>query len=64
MEVKIKLIQILHPMIGNNVDIGIGASIIGPVKIADNVRVAAGGVVCKSCNDVGTVLKGVPAKSY
>lgn len=52
------------PMIGNNVDIGIGASIIGLVKIADNVRVAAGAVVCKSCNDVGTVLKGVPAKSY
>ena len=38
-----------HPSIGNNVVIGSGAQILGPVKIGDNARVAANAVVV---NDV------------
>ncbi len=37
-----------HPTIGNNVVIGAGATILGPITIGDNVRVGAGSVVVKS----------------
>lgn len=50
------------PILGNNIDIGVGASIIGNVKLTDNIKIAAGAVVCNSCNKDGAVLKGVPAK--
>lgn len=50
------------PRIGNNVDIRIGSAIIGGVNLADQIKVAAGAVVCKSCEVPGTVLAGVPAK--
>ena len=48
------------PMIGDDLDLGVGASIIGDIKIADNVTVAAGAVVCKPCTH-GTILRGIPA---
>lgn len=50
------------PILGNNIDIGVGASIIGNVKLADNIKIAAGAVVCNSCEKDGVVLKGIPAK--
>ena len=50
------------PVIGNNVDIGVGAKIIGDITIADNVRIGAGAVVTKSCLEQGRTLVGVPAK--
>lgn len=50
------------PVIGNNVDIGFGASIIGNVTIADNVKIGAGAVVVKSCNKEGATLVGIPAR--
>lgn len=50
-----------HPTIGNNVVIGAGATILGPVVIGDNVRVGAGSVVVKSVPPNSTVV-GVPAK--
>ena len=50
------------PEIGNNVDIGVGAKIIGNIYIADNCRIGAGAVVVKSCYHKGTTLVGVPAK--
>ncbi len=50
-----------HPTIGNNVLIGTGAKILGPVVIGDNVRVAAGSVVLKSIPSHVTVA-GVPAR--
>lgn len=50
------------PKIGNNVDIGTGAIIIGAVEIADNCVVGAGSVVTKSFPIPGTVIAGVPAK--
>ncbi len=50
------------PTIGDNVNIGVGAVIIGDVYIADNVTIAANAVVTKSCYREGAVLAGVPAK--
>ena len=50
------------PILGNNVRVGVGAKIIGGVELADNVTVAAGAVVVKSCLTKGAVLAGVPAK--
>ena len=54
--------SIAAPVIGNNVDIGVGAKIIGDVIIADNVKIGAGAVVTKSCNEQGATLAGIPAK--
>ena len=50
-----------HPTIGDDVVIGSGAQIIGPVKIGDGSRIAANAVVV---NDVpeGATMVGVPAK--
>lgn len=50
------------PVIGKNVDIGVGAKIIGDIFIADNCRIGAGAVVVKSCYHKGATLVGVPAK--
>lgn len=50
------------PMIGNNVDIGVGARIIGGITIADHVRIGANAVVTKSCLTEGATLVGVPAR--
>ena len=50
-----------HPTIGNDVVIGSGAQIIGPVKVGNGSRIAANAVVV---NDVpeGATMVGVPAK--
>tara|TARA_B100000965_G_scaffold214427_1_gene179263 strand:+ start:1563 stop:2141 length:579 start_codon:yes stop_codon:yes gene_type:complete len=50
-----------HPTIGNDVVIGSGAQVIGPVKVGDGSRIAANAVVV---NDVpeGVTMVGVPAK--
>lgn len=50
------------PKIGNNVDVGFGAIIIGNVIIADNITIGAGAVVNKSFTTAGVTLVGVPAK--
>jgi len=50
------------PVIGNNVDIGFGAVIIGNVKIADNITIGANSVVNKSFLEEGITIAGVPAK--
>ena len=47
--------------IGNNVYISTGATILGPVKIGDNVTIAANSVVIKDIPD-NCVVSGVPAK--
>jgi serine O-acetyltransferase len=51
-----------HPTIGNDVVIGSGAQVIGPVKVGNGSRVAANAVVV---NDVpeDTTMVGVPAKA-
>ncbi len=50
-----------HPDIGNNVIIGCGAKILGPIKIGNNVKIGANAVVLKEVSDNSTVV-GVPGK--
>lgn len=50
-----------HPTIGNNVMICSGAKVLGPFKVGDNSRVAAGAVVLEEVPPNCTVV-GVPAK--
>lgn len=47
--------------IGDNCYIGTGATILGPVKIGNNVIIAAGSVVINDVDD-NSVVAGVPAK--
>lgn len=49
------------PTLGDNVDIGVGAKVIGGIYIADNVKIGAGAVVVKSSTKKGATLVGVPA---
>ncbi len=55
-------ITLESPKIGNNVRLGVGAKVIGNIEIADNIIVAAGAVVIKSCLEEGAVLAGIPAR--
>lgn len=50
------------PVIGDNVEFGVGSSVIGGVWIADNIRIGAGAVVTKSYNEEKIVIAGVPAR--
>ena len=50
------------PVIGDNVDIGQGAQVLGGIRIADNVRIGAGAVVVKDVLTPGVTVIGVPAK--
>ena len=50
-----------HPTIGNNVMIGAGAKVLGPLVIGDNSRIAAGAVVISDIASNSTAV-GVPAK--
>ena len=49
-----------HPTIGNNVTIGAGARILGPVHVGDRVQIGANSVVVKDI-PAGAVAVGVPA---
>lgn len=50
------------PRIGDNVDVGYGAMIIGPVVIAEGVTIGAGAVVTKDCLEQGGIYVGCPAR--
>jgi serine O-acetyltransferase len=50
-----------HPTLGNNVVIGAGAKILGPIILGDDVRVGSNSVVVKSVDNAQTVV-GVPAR--
>ena len=50
------------PRIGNNVDIGFGAVIIGNITIADDVIIGANAVITKSILKSGSVVVGNPGK--
>lgn len=50
-----------HPTIGNNVVIGSGAKVLGPFKVGDNARIAAGAVVLEEIPPDCTAV-GVPAR--
>lgn len=50
-----------HPDIGNNVMIGCGAKVLGPIKIGDNVKIGANAVVLKNVEPNSTIV-GIPGK--
>ena len=51
-----------HPTIGNDVVIGSGAQIIGPIKVGNNARIASNAVVVKDVPENATMV-GIPAKA-
>ena len=52
----------LTPVIGNHVDIGYGAVIVGDIMIADNTTIGANAFVNQSVQEPGHLVAGVPAK--
>lgn len=50
------------PIIGNNVVLGVGAKVLGGIRIADNITVGAGAVVLESFEEEGITIGGIPAK--
>ncbi len=50
-----------HPTLGNNVMVGAGAKVLGPMNIGDNTKIAANAVVLDKIPDDCTAV-GIPAK--
>lgn len=50
-----------HPTLGNNVLVGAGAKVLGPIVIQDNSKVAANAVVLKDIAENSTAV-GIPAR--
>jgi serine O-acetyltransferase len=50
-----------HPTLGNNVVVGAGAKILGPIVIGDNARVGSNSVVVKDVHAGATVV-GIPGR--
>ena len=50
-----------HPDLGNNIIVGAGAKVLGPIKIGDNVKIGANAVVLESVKQNNTAV-GIPAK--
>ncbi|OGX10979.1 MAG: serine O-acetyltransferase [Omnitrophica bacterium RIFOXYB12_FULL_50_7] len=50
-----------HPTLGHNVVVGVGAKVLGNIKIGDHVKIGGGSVVVHSVPDHCTVV-GVPAE--
>ena len=50
------------PLIGNNVYIGPGAKIFGPIRIADGIAIGANAVVNRSFEEPNVTIGGIPAK--
>jgi serine O-acetyltransferase len=50
-----------HPTVGNNVIIGAGAKVLGPITVGDNARVGSNAVVLDNVPDNTTVV-GIPAR--
>ena len=53
---------IRHPQVGNNVIIGAGAQLLGPIHVGDNARIGSNAVVVKDV-DAGATMVGIPARS-
>ncbi|MBQ7799303.1 MAG: serine O-acetyltransferase, partial [Oscillospiraceae bacterium] len=51
-----------HPTLGNNVMVGSGAKVLGPFKVGDNAKIAAGAVVLDEVAPGATAV-GVPARA-
>ena len=52
---------IRHPQLGNNVIVGSGAQLLGPIQIGDNARIGSNAVVIKDV-PAGATMVGVPAR--
>lgn len=50
------------PHLGNNIYIGPGVKIYGPIEIADNIVIGANSVVNRSFTEPGITIAGIPAK--
>ncbi len=50
-----------HPTLGNNVMVGSGAKVLGPLKVGDGAKIAANAVVLKPVPENSTAV-GIPAK--
>ena len=50
-----------HPTLGNNISVGSGSRILGPVHIGDNAKIAANAVVLTDVPNDSTVV-GIPAE--
>ncbi|MBZ0157291.1 MAG: cysteine--tRNA ligase [Alphaproteobacteria bacterium] len=50
-----------HPTLGNNVVVGTGAKILGPIRIGDYVKIGANSVVLKPAPDYSIVV-GIPGR--
>jgi serine O-acetyltransferase len=53
---------IRHPQVGNNVIIGSGAQLLGPIKVGDGSRIGSNAVVVKDV-EAGATMVGVPARA-
>lgn len=51
-----------HPTLGNNVMVGAGAKVLGPINIGNNTKIAAGAVVLKDVPE-GCTAVGIPARN-
>ena len=51
-----------HPTLGNKVMVGAGAKVLGPFKVGDGAKIAAGAVVLSPVPD-NTTAVGIPAKA-
>ncbi len=50
-----------HPTLGNNVVVGAGAKVLGPINIGDSARIGSNAVVVKAVPAEGTVV-GIPGR--
>ena len=50
-----------HPTVGNDVIIGAGAKLLGPIVVGDNAKIGANAVVLKDVPEGATVV-GIPGK--
>jgi serine O-acetyltransferase len=50
-----------HPTLGNNVTVGVGASVLGAIAIGDNAKIGGGSVVVRDVPANATAV-GVPAR--
>jgi len=53
---------IRHPQVGNNVIIGAGAQLLGPIYVGNDARIGSNAVVVKDV-DIGATMVGIPARS-
>ena len=52
----------IAPVVGDNVVVGVGASVVGDVHVSDGVAIGANSVVCKSINESNIAVAGAPAR--